>query len=202
MRVIVGTYRKQKYMPACLKTLERVAGITDMVFVDDSGDPDNAAWLAQYGKVVQVGRKGYTKAMREAVRAAEGQEVFWMEEDFQFTCAVYLEEMSEMLYHRPWLAQIALLRGPHFPIEHKHGGLIEALQAKGHKFTPVSGLIEQTSIFTTNPTVIRGACFTSWPGVKWSEEAKTGELLRQGYRFAYLPGIRLIHEGERSGFGY
>jgi hypothetical protein len=95
------------------------------------------------------------------------------------------------------------LRGPHFPVEHENGGLIEALQHKGHQFTEVLGLIEQTATFTCNPAVWRGEVFAAgWPTGKWSEDLKGKALVRQGYRFAYLPGIRVAHAGERKGFGY
>lgn len=204
VRVIVGTYRGQTHIPDALRSLDAlVTGITDMVFIDDSGDPDNATWLAQYGKVIEVGRRGYNAAMKAACAAAEDQQAFWLEEDFTVTVQTSLDAMAEILYHRPYLAQITLLRGSHFPVEHKHGGLIEALQAKGHTFIEVNGVIEQTATFTGNPSVWRGEVFTlGWPTGRWSEELKRDHLLKLGYRFGFLPGIRVRHSGERSGFDY
>jgi hypothetical protein len=36
----------------------------------------------------------------------------------------------------------------------------------------------------------------------WTEEVKRDELLKLGYRFGYLPGVRVSHTGERTGKGY
>lgn len=204
MRVLIGTYRRQAYVPQALSSLsDQVKGVDDLVFIDDSGDPENAAWLRTYGTVVEVGGNGYNAAMQAACEAAQGQECLWLEEDFTFLSPVNLDELSEMLYHRPYLAQIALLRGPHFPIEHAKGGLIEALEYKGHRFNEVDGLIEHTACFTGNPSVWRAHVFElGWPRGKWSEEQKGRDLVELGYRFAYLPGIRVQHHGERSGFDY
>jgi len=156
LRVLVGTYRGRKHIDDALKHIDQhLTGMTDLVFINDSPNPDDSTYLAQYGKVVDVGGKGYTVAMQAACTAAQGEPIFWFEEDFGLLCDVNLNDINEMLYHRPYLAQIALLRGPHFPIEHHFGGLIEALQAKGQKFTEVAGLIEHTAVFTANPSVWR-----------------------------------------------
>jgi hypothetical protein len=101
------------------------------------------------------------------------------------------------------LAQIALLRGPHFPIEHEHGGVIEALKHQGHTFHNVAGIIEHTATFTANPSLWRADVFaTGWPHGRLSEELKRDELLHRNYRFGYLPGIRVAHHGQREGHGY
>lgn len=204
MRALIGTYRKQRHIPAALRSLEQhVTGITDLIFIDDSGDPDNSARLAQYGKVIETGAQGYGTAMKAACNAAENQQCLWWEEDFTALESVNLTQLSDILYHRPYLAEIALLRGPHFPIEHRHGGLIEALQAKGHQFNEVNGVIEHTACFTCNPSVWRGEVFAAgWPTGHLSEEIKGHQLAAAGYRFGYLPGIRVAHHGERSGYGY
>ena len=203
-RVLVGTYRKRLHIDACLASMDKLKGVDDVVFIDDSGDPEHCQWLSQYGKVIDVGGKGYTVAMRHACEAAEGQECFWLEEDFTFLKHVNLAAMSEILYYRPYLAEISLLRGPHFPIEHHYGGVIEALKAKGHSFTEVHGVIEHTATFTMNPSLIRAEVFAlGWPQHgRFTEEIKRDLLLRQGFRFGYLPGIAVAHDGIRSGHGY
>jgi hypothetical protein len=204
MRILVGTYRGRVHVPDALRSIDQyVKGVDDLVFIEDSGDPDNAAWMSQYGKVIEVGRKGYSEAMKAACKAAEGQEAMWFEEDFTVIEPVDLQDLSEALYHRPYLAQIALLRGPHFPIEHQHGGVIEALIAKRHQFVDVLGVIEHTATFTANPSVWRADVLsTGWPSGRLSEDQKRDLLLKQGYRFGYLPGIKVQHSGERKGFGY
>jgi glycosyltransferase involved in cell wall biosynthesis len=204
VRTIIGTYRKQQHIDTALRSLEQhVTGITDLVFIDDSGDPDNAARLTQHGKVIETGAQGYNAAMKAACDAAENQPCFWFEEDFQVITPINLNQLAEILHHRPYLAQIALLRGPHFPIEHHTGGLLQALKAKGHTINDVDGVLEQTATFTGNPSVWRAEVFNmGWPTGKLSEELKRDQLLAAGYRFGFLPGIRVTHHGQREGHGY
>jgi hypothetical protein len=202
--LLIGTYRKTKHIGDCLRSVdEHLTGISDITFIDDSGDPAHSAWLRQYGAVVETGGQGYTAAMKQLCKAANDRESFVLEEDFTFLTDVNTEELSEILFYRPHLAQIALLRGPHFPIEHQYGGLIEALQAKGHVFRQAGQIIEQTATFTANPSLWRADVFTTgWPTARWSEEVKRDQLIVRGYRFGYLPGIRVAHHGEREGTGY
>jgi glycosyltransferase involved in cell wall biosynthesis len=204
LKVIVGTYRKRDYIEACLRSLEaHVSGVTEIEFVDDSGDAEQVAWLSQYGKVYDLPQAGFTAAMKVACVAAAGQHAMWLEEDFEFLVPVDLDEMAEMLVARPHLAQLALLRGPHFPDEHMHGGVIECLKQRGHKFTKVDGVIEHNATFTCNPAVWQPEVFSwGWPDEPWSEDKKRNELVGYGYRFAYLPGVRVRHSGVRSGKGY
>lgn len=207
MRVIIGTYRKRDHVITALESLEEhVTGVDDLIFVDDSGDPENAAWLKQYGTVVETGQVGYGGAMSAVCVAAGGQEGFFLEEDFTFLRPLDLTELSDVLAERPHLAQIALLRGPHYRAEHRHGGVLEALRAKRanrHKITEVDGIIEQSVCFTCNPAAWRGEVFASgWPQGRWSEDTKTKLLVREGYWFGYLPDVRVAHHGEHAGFGY
>ena len=204
-RVIIGTYRGRLHIPTCIASMDRhLRGVDDVVLVNDSPDPAIGAWLSQYGKVIEVGGKGYTRAMNEVCRAAEGKEAFILEEDFEFLTNIEMDELHEILYHRPYLAQVVLLRGPHFAIEHRHGGLIEALEAKGHNFIDVNGVIEHTACFSMNPSLVRGEVWDQgWPQTgKFTEEIKGDILRQQGYRFGYLPGVRVAHHGARVGHGY
>lgn len=202
--VIIGTYRRRKHMDECMDSMfKHLKGVDEIIFVDDGDDPDTSDYLRTFGHVEETRGQGYRAAYQAICRMADGKAAFVLEEDFTFTSDVDAEEMYDMLYHRPYLAQVVCLRGPHFPIEHHHGGVIEALKAKGHKFTEVNGLIEHTACFSANPGVWRGEVFASgWPFERWSEEIKGRRLAAQGYRFAYLPGIRVEHHGEREGHGY
>lgn len=212
MKLIVGTYRKQAYINPALDSINQyVSGVSETVFVDDSGDPEHQSWLSQFGRVVDTGRSGYGPAMR-AVCAEAGEDPFcFWEEDFTATADVDLNGMRDVLDDRRDLAQLALLRGPHFPVEHEHGGLIEALEAKGEKFELVAqpgfgmsrNIYVQTATFTCNPAVWqRGVAAQGWPDGQWSEDAKRDQLLAQGYKFGFVPGIKVQHEGVRSGYGY
>ena len=202
--LLVGTYRKRRHIETCLKSADQhLHGIDDITFIDDSGDPTHSAWLAQYGKVIETGARGYTIAMQHLCKAADNRQCFVLEEDFTFLVDVHIDQLAEILYHRPYLAQVALLRGPHFPIEHQHGGVIEALEAKGHTFRDVGGVIEHTATFTANPSLWRAHVFAlGWPSGQWSEEIKGRQLASMGYRFAHLPEIRVAHHGTRDGHGY
>jgi glycosyltransferase involved in cell wall biosynthesis len=205
MLVIVGTYRKRDYIDELIQSVEtKLVGITELVFVDDSGDEDHQEWLSGYGEVVANEQHcGYNMAMKAVCKRAGAEEFMFLEEDFTFNQKVNLPELSEILEARPHLAQIALLRQPWFPVEHDNGGLLEALVARGYDVEMVDGIWEQTATFTGNPAVWRaGVALTGWPDGKWSEDAKRDELLAQGDRFGYMPGVRVHHRGVRSGFGY
>jgi len=209
MRVVIGTYRKRKHIEDALTSIDKhVAGVTSRVFVDDSGDQGHREWLAQHGDVIAVHpieNAGYTQAMQKVCAAFQGAAGMFWEEDFTAVERIDLNELADELYHRPSLAQIILLRGPHFPIEHQHGGLIEALEAKGHSFTrPGDGLIYQRATFSCNPALTRGSVWASgWPTQgRWTEEIKRDQLLDEGYNFAWREGIAVNHSGEREGHGY
>lgn len=202
--LLIGTYRKRKYITACLRSVEQhLSGYDDLIFVDDSGDARHAAWLARHGKVIATGGVGYTRAYDSLCEAAEGQEAFVLEEDFVLTADVSIGELSEHLFHRPYLAQVALLRPASFRAEIEAGGVIEYLMGQKYQFSDVDGLIEHTATFTCNPSLWRGHVFAlGWPQGRMSEERKRGQLTELGYRFGYLPGIRCEHRGERTGHGY
>lgn len=218
MKVIIGTYRGPEFVKRSVNSLSKyLTGWDSLTIVDDSG---NADWIAHYNravvtlangksfrpKVVALPKKGYNVAMREVCRQARGERFMFWEEDFVLEVPVDLRELEVILDERPGLAQVALLRGPHFPIEHRFGGLLEGLQARRPHAEIVheaDGLIVQKEIFTCNPAVWQeGIAAHGWPMGKWSEDAFTRELQSAGYAFAYLPGVRVTHDGERSGFGY
>ena len=173
MRVIVGTYRKRDHVPDAMASLEAfVTGVDDVIFVDDSGDIENYLWLQQYGKVIDTGRVGYGGAMQVVCEAAEGQEAFFLEEDFTFLSPIDLRELSDILAARPYLAQIALLRGPHYRAERRYGGVLEALRAKrGKPAQDHRGRRDHRADgdFTCNPAAWRGEVFAAgWPSERWS----------------------------------
>lgn len=204
MLLVIGTYRKRQYIDRALSSLQaHLTGVSRTVFVDDSGDADHSRWLARFGDVVPVGRRGYNAAMSTVCEIAGDQPIMFWEEDFTLLEPVDLDDMLQVLTARPHLAQLALLRGPWFPVEHEHGGLLEALEAKGHRIDLVDGVYEQTATFTCNPAVwAPGVAAKGWPAGKWSEDRKRDQLLADGYRFGFLPGVKVSHFGVRSGFDY
>lgn len=210
MLAIIGTYRGTRYVPRLLESINcHVSGITRLAFVDDSGEPQ--PWLSAHGDVSQTLGAGYNAAMQEVCRLARelapAKPFAFIEEDFTFSDDVDLEQLGAILMKRPHLAQIALLRGPHFPIEHAHGGLLEGLTARlgpeKVQLEFVDGIWEQRGTFTCNPSVWRPEVAQSgWPRGRWSEDRKRDELLAAGYRFGFLPGVKVTHDGIRSGHGY
>lgn len=207
MLLVFAGYRKDTYIHDAIASLRGSAGVTRMVFVDDSGDPDfRASWRYDDIELIPVadGNAGYQTAMQtiKAVTAGEARFALW-EEDFQACEPIDFNRMQEILDARPYLAQLALLRGPHFPVEHEHGGVIEARQAAGAEFETVDGVIEHTDHFTCNPSVWNTqAVREPWPTGKWSEDAFGRNLTKQGHKFGYMPGIRTEHVGVRSGHSY
>lgn len=208
MLLIIGAYRGTELVERAVQSLlEQATGIDRIVIVDDSGDTPVREQLAQYGEVVPVADApaGYGAAMRTVCREAGADAFVFWEEDFILTAPVDFEALAVELQQRPHLAQIALLRGPHFPIEHRHGGLLEALSIRitGSVLGDIDGVIEQTGTFTCNPSVwAAGIAAQGWPTGKWSEDRKRDDLLTAGYRFGFLPGIRVAHDGQRSGTDY
>lgn len=204
VKLLVGTYRKKKYVAKCLKSVEQyLSGYDDVVFIDDSGDDKHATWLAQYGQVVATGGSGFQRAYQALCEAAGGEEVFVMEEDFRLTVPVNIAEMSEHLFFRPYLSQVALLRGPCYGHEEQAGGVLEFLASRGHQVRDVNGLVEVTGSFTCNPSLWRGhVSALGWPQRDSSEVVKARQLGELGYRGSYLPGIRCLHVGEDKTGGH
>lgn len=207
MRIIVGTYRKHAYLPAALRSIQRhVTGWDRIDFVDDSGDP---AWHAELRRthpgstIIDAGQRGYNNAMQEVVSLAGDEEFLFWEEDFTAKVHIDLAELSQILAERAHLAQVALLRQPWFPNERRAGGLLEALEANGHEIRLIHGVHEQRATFTCNPAVWRaGIAALGWPVGQWSEDRKRDELIAKEYWFGFLEGVRVRHEGVRSGFDY
>lgn len=208
MRIVIGTYRERAYIGRCLNSIaEHVSGVTEIVFVDDSGNPSHSRWLEQYGAVSQTHAAGYNEAMQEVCRVAGNEPFAFVEEDFTFTSPVDLNDMAATIDAHPDLAQLALLRGPHFPIEHEHGGVLEGLVARlGQPFVDLRREPygwSQRGTFTGNPAVWRaGIAADGWPRGRWSEDKMRDRLLADGYRFGFLNGVRVAHDGVRSGKGY
>jgi hypothetical protein len=187
--------------------IEHLTGVSHMVIVDDSQDPEYGQWLEDEfiggpldGKVVHLEDGGsYWKAMRAVwalARFWDGPAVMLLEDDFLFNEDIDLAELAEVLHWRPYLTQIALVRQPWWPNEHEHGGLIGALEAQGQTFTECTDdrhhWIEHRAVWTGNPCLIPRRTFEhDWPEGAWSE-ARFGQLL-----FAN-PAARGAYWGRRS----
>lgn len=207
MLAIIGTYRKQTYVPALLESLEKNAtGITELVFVDDSGDSKNASQLAKLGEVIETGGQGYNAAMHAVVARgeAENDHAVFLEEDFVLTDIVDFHRLAAHIDTHPYLAQIVLQRAPWFDAEKEYDSIIEFHQkAKNQKFRDVDGIWEHVAFFSGNPAVWNRTTFESgWPIAQWSEDIKRLSLIRDRKRFGLTKNIVVEHHGVRSGHGY
>lgn len=226
MKVILGSYRGPGLVRRAIDSLaENAIGVTSLVVVDDGDNPDWSAEIRSMHfvpadrkhagtlprpivpQVIEMKKRGYNQAMRQVVRLAGRERFLFWEEDFTLDVPVDLTWMEMILMQRPYLAQLALLRGPHFPNEHAEGGLLPALEKRlGKDFVQlklVKGIWEQRGTFTCNPAVWQAnVANQGWPLGKWSEDRMRDKLLGLGYRFGFVPGQRVTHDGERSGFGY
>lgn len=184
---------------------EHLAGVGDLVIVDDSGDRAYRSWLtSEYPDavvtVVAPEPAGYWRSMKTvwAIARDSGADAlaFW-EDDFVLTEDVDLTDLQRVLDAHPYLTQAALLRQPWFANEREHGGLIEGLEAQGQVFeerTDGRGRwwIEHRACFTGNPSLIPASTFAhDWPEGAWSE-SRFGQLLFTD------PAARGAYWGRRS----
>lgn len=202
---------------------EHLRGASEIRVLNDSPDPAYATWLdgdvADPAADITVthlpGPHGYDHAMRavwDLARSAVGH-VFFLEDDFVLREPVDLADLAGLLEDRPHLTQVALLRQPWFRNETERGGLIEALEAQGHKFAECTDgrrwWIEHRAVFTGNPSLIPQRTFAvDWPAGAWSE-SRFGRMLfadpraRGAYWGRRSDPPRVEHIGtERVGTGY
>ncbi|MFF5261346.1 glycosyltransferase family 2 protein [Actinomadura viridis] len=201
-----------------------LTGVSSMVIVDDSGDDVYGQWLEDeyvggpwHTRVLHLpAPHGYWRAMQAVWALARHWDkpafAFW-EDDFVLTEDVDLDELAEVLDARRDLMQMALLRQPWFTNEVEHGGLIEALEAQGQRFTECTNgrqwWIEHRAVFTGNPCLIpRRTLEHDWPEGDWSESRFSRHLFQNPHARAAYWGRRtdpprVEHIGHaRVGSGY
>lgn len=225
--MMVMTDGRGEYLTQTIKSAEiNIKGpVAQVVIVNDSGDPEYAAWLdsefPKYIKHHHRERLGFGEAIQSGwdyLRSNINPDwVFHLEDDFTFNRPVPLIDMVATLAGYPHLAQMALRRQPVNDIERIAGGVIEQWPNEYQEFVDTAGAwLEHTLFFTTNPSLYKmSLAEVGWPTGRESERAFTIRLLKKGYsgtpgkkvRFGFW-GSRLDqpwvhHIGEqRVGTGY
>ncbi|MEO7665519.1 MAG: hypothetical protein ABIU97_00620 [Dehalococcoidia bacterium] len=210
---------RSSYLQRSLASLsEMVSGpIIQRVIYSDWGE-DRATELQAIGEpfgFYVVGPKehqGYTGSMRAMwiylARRAKGTLIFRVEDDFTYDRAVDLDAMSATLREHPYLAQLALLRGPAYPREFELGGILGWPEASFEQ-VGLDGTqhLEHRNFWTNNPALFRRSlALTPWPNGHSSERLFGDALLRdEATRFGlWGDGSNWIsHIGEvRAGAAY
>jgi len=206
MLAIIGTYRKDEYLPKLMESLETYAtGIDRYVFIDDSNDPFMATYLDTLGTVIETFGEGYGAAMKAAIEVgrAEDDNVVWLEEDFRLRAPVNFKEMSDWLDINRGVAQTVLQRQAWYPVEVANGGMIQAVRYSGKQVDEYQGYYLHNAFFSCNPSVWRKEIWKQdWPTGDNSEYKFYMRLKNQGYKFALTKDIVCHHDGVRSGKGY
>lgn len=225
--LLVITDGRREYVaqtiPSAMANLQ--GSFTRAVVYDDSGDPDNEAWLAErFGhhgfEVIShpQGRQGFGGAIRAAwawlrLNAPEPF-IFHLEDDFTFNRPVDVDAMAGVLTSHPYLAQMALRRQPWNDAERAAGGIIDQHPRDYAEVTVVDETrpltwLEHRRFFTTNPCLYRRELIVEhdWPDRSESEGHFTHHLLAHGFQFGYwggkASGEAVHHVGhQRTGVGY
>lgn len=212
--LVVFTDGRLECLDRTLRSLtENLTGtITRWIVIDDSAD-----WAVR--SALQLGldtwelhhapkRRGFAGTIGyawELLREMDDVDyVAHWEDDFVLTEPVNLDHLTAVLNREPILDQMALLRQPWNATEIAAGGVMET---NPDAFTERDGWVEQSSFFTTNPSVYRWSlCHVGWPQCDQSEGIFTAERRTIGRRFGYwgTAGHEYVeHIGsERVGTGY
>lgn len=148
------------------------------------------------------------------------QFVFHLEDDFIFTRPVDLWEMMATLDSNPFLSQVALQRQPWNEAEKAAGSIYNSRPGAFQQKRPMvidqpwrssnlTGWIEHTEFFTTNPSLYRRSMLFGypWPTGTGSEGNYSAHLRECGFKFGYWGNLTddpwVIHIGnERVGKNY
>jgi glycosyltransferase involved in cell wall biosynthesis len=139
MKALVLTCGREEYLARTVETMRaRVQGLSELVVVDDSGDPEHLLRVRQLDGVDRVEpvhptrNLGYTAAMAEVYRLASDAEfTFVSEDDFTYERPIDLNEIAAVMRSNPHLRQMALRRQPWYPAEIEAGGVMEHAERRG-----------------------------------------------------------------------
>lgn len=217
--VVVTSAGRQQYLSKTIDSFNRhVSGaFVRKTIQDDSGEERFGRWLRRAFPDWEVyttpGRLGYTGAMRsiwdyESRQNGTGSPyIFHLEEDFTFNRDVELDDLITVLEYDDTLAQVALLRGPWAPAEHRAGGIIEERpETYEHLDADGIGYLRHRNFWTTNPCIYRRSLIDEgWPDVRGSEQTFGRSQWKQGRYAAFIgdgtPWVTHIGD-KRVGIGY
>lgn len=192
-------------------------GFDGRFLIDDSGDPEYAAWLddefPHFKRWSHLDRSGLAASVHSAWILARdsGADFLWhQEDDFTFTGPVDLGAMAGVLDEQSHLAQLSLKRQPVNHTEVAAGGFMEVAPWAyiDHRDDSGARWVEQEQIFSFNPCLIpRRVLELCLAGASDGlERGVTDTLLAAGYRFGILGTItdppRVTHIGASRSSGW
>jgi hypothetical protein len=214
MMMLVMTNGRKEYLEQSMKTWHRLKCKWDRILIhDDSGDDEYHKWLKSTGYETYFTPEpsGFTKAMISAWSQISGDFVFHLEEDFLILEDIPVTQLAEVLFERPYLKQMALLRQPLARNHIRKGGIIKA---HPERYTPMTdgkyNWLEHRVNFTCNPCVYPTALTKEYPWVSTKgSEGGYGNLLfaNKENKCAYWGTVDEPHKVEhvgiiKKGFGY
>lgn len=178
--LVLLSHRRREFLETALDTIHtNLAGFSDIVIVDDSGDEDHYDWLdghfnGSYSIVRYGENAGYYEAMQRvwsvaaemADEAGVGYAMLW-EEDFHLIKPVDISDMVKVMGAHSALAQLNLQRQPVYRVEHQYG-YMQSHERRGYDLSNEHDRgvdwVSRMRPFTTNPGLIRREVLDiDWP---------------------------------------
>lgn len=232
--LIILSHRKREFLETCVASIKAnvVAGVSEVLVVDDSGDTEHHRWLADNGYAFSTSsvtgeNVGYLEAMQvvwslaktqvDAADYGSGYAMLW-EEDFNLARPLDVNHMAHVMDHNATLAHLNLQRQAVYRIERRFG-YIESHQRRGYGIYPMTkdgvSWIRRMRPFTTNPGLIRREVLDiDWPTREECDEVEGGaepamskKLEAAGWNFGWLgrkntPHTRHVGAERKTGHGY
>lgn len=188
---IVLTDGRKQYISESLPTWikEYDSLIDNKYIVDDSGNDEYSEWLEESFPTFEIvkiknPRQGYAKAMQnvfQVFKDSGNKFALHLEDDFILHKAVNINDIVSVLNENQNVAQMSIMRQPWYHNEINSGGVIEALELNGSKFTDKTTLgfdwVEHRSFYTCNPNIVqRWVADSPWPDGNWTESRFGREL--------------------------
>lgn len=180
-----------------------VGGFSYRLMVDDSMQPDYAAWLdATYPMFdhlhlePKAGFCGAIQAGWERLGWENVDYILHVEDDFELVEQINLADLQQALDENPHLVQMALKRQPVNDMEKKAGDLVRMWP---QEFTDTEKWLEHRLWFTTNVSLYRASLMIKgWPDPPQCERHFTDRLLTEGFDHVAPDDVRFGLWGRRD----